>query len=87
MNFTTLDKIVTNLELIALLHIKLCFFKVAKLDAPIRPLFANPVTIVNLIVYLSCVDGWHTITKVTTNDCYQQWSNLSSMILIWWLII
>jgi len=33
-----------NVNLIALLHIELCFFKVVKSDACIRHLFTNPVT-------------------------------------------
>ena len=36
-----------NFSLIAKLHMKLCLIKVAKLEACIRPLFANPVTYVN----------------------------------------
>ena len=44
-----------NFSLIAHSQMKLCLFKVAKLDACIRPLFANPVTFIDIAI----IEAYH----------------------------
>ena len=59
-------KLTVNFSFIAEPHIKLCLIKVAKSDACIRPLFANPVTFTSAIIHINDSDHVTSSYIVTT---------------------